>query len=133
MLPPFDDDGLLPTGIHIATIAEVEARFGLESEARRVQMESLHWLIDLARRVGAIRLVINGSFVTDVYEPNDVDCVLLIDETFPTDPALEKELIAGLPFLDIEIAEQVGFDDVVNSLFSTDRFHRRKGMVEIIL
>jgi hypothetical protein len=60
-------------------------RFGRESELRRVQMESIGWLYDAARRAGALRLVNNGTFATDVFEPNDVDCVLLIDESFPAD------------------------------------------------
>jgi hypothetical protein len=77
MIPPFNEHGYLPTGVHQATLDEVDVRFGKESEVRRVQMESLRWLADLARRVGVERLVINGSFVTDLLEPNDVDCVLL--------------------------------------------------------
>jgi hypothetical protein len=90
----------LPPGIHPATLDEVAVRFGRESEVRRVQMESLRWLVDLARRAGVDRLMINGSFVTDVLEPNDADCVLLIGPGFPHDQAAEMELIAGLPFLD---------------------------------
>jgi hypothetical protein len=43
-----------------ATIDEVAARVGRESEVRRVQMESLRWLVDLARRGGVKRLVRRG-------------------------------------------------------------------------
>src|SRR5579884_1552290 len=85
MIPDFNDDGYLPPGIHLATLEEVAARFGQESEVRQVQMESLRWLLDLARRAGVQRLVVNGSFVTDEVEPNDVDCVLLIGQDFPRD------------------------------------------------
>jgi Family of unknown function (DUF6932) len=83
MIPPFEENGYLPPGVHSATLDEVEARFGRESELRRVQMESLRWLVDLARRAGVARIVINGSFVTEVFEPNDVDCVILIGAGFP--------------------------------------------------
>ena len=79
MIPPFDEHGYLPPGIHPATLEEVGDRFGCESEVRRVQMESLRWLVDLARRAGGDRLVINGSFV------NLADFNLLIDEFFATD------------------------------------------------
>lgn len=72
MIPPFDERGYLPPGIHPATLDEVEARFGRESEVHSVQTESLRWLAELARRSGVQRFVINGSFVTDVLEPNDV-------------------------------------------------------------
>ena len=53
MIPPFDEHGYLPPGIHLATIDDVVARFGSQSEIRRVQMESLRWLVELARRTGA--------------------------------------------------------------------------------
>ena len=69
MIPPFNEHGYLPPGIHSATLDEVESRFGCGSELRRVQLESLRWLVDLAGRAGAVRLIINGSFVTDVIEP----------------------------------------------------------------
>jgi hypothetical protein len=97
VLPDFNDDGYLPPGVHLATFDEVAVRFGEESELRRVQLESLRWLIDLARRAGVLRLIVNGSFVTDVFEPNDVDCVLLVDREFPRDPIAEIELKQGLP------------------------------------
>ena len=32
---------------------------------------------EIAKRAGVQRLIINGSFVTAIVEPNDVDCVLL--------------------------------------------------------
>jgi hypothetical protein len=50
---------------------------------------------------GVQRIVLNGSFVTDIMEPNDVDCVLLVGPGFPADPIAEAELTAGLPFLEI--------------------------------
>lgn len=103
MIPPFNEHGYLPSGIHSATIDEVAARFGRESEVCRVQMESLHWLVHVARRAGVSRLVLNGSFVTDVLEPNDVDCVLLIGAGFPRDESAEAEMLAGLPFLELNL------------------------------
>ena len=62
-------------------------------------MESLRWLVDLARRAGAFRIVVNGSFVTDAYEPNDVDCALLIGANYPSDATADAELQQGLPFM----------------------------------
>ena len=132
MIPLFDEHGYLPPGIHPATLDELEARFGRESEVRRVQMESLRWLVDLARRAGIERLVINGSFVTDVLEPNDADCVLLIGAGFPHDKAAEVELLAGLPFLELSLVNQADFDLLVEQFFATDRHSVGKGMVEII-
>jgi hypothetical protein len=132
MIPEFGDGGQLPPGIHTATIDEIEARFGRQSELRRVQMESLRWLIDLAERSGVIRLVVNGSFVTDTLEPNDVDCVLLIGDGFPRDAEAEAELLAGLPFLEIQLVRERAFTILVESFFATDRFRNPKGMIEVI-
>ena len=132
MIPPFDDHGYLPPGVHPATLDEVEARFGRESELRRVQMQSLRWLVDLARRAGVLRLVINGSFVTDVLDPNDVDCVLLIESGFPREQAAEEELVAGLPFLELSLVSQADFNLLVEEFFATDRHSVAKGMVEVV-
>jgi hypothetical protein len=41
MIPDYNDDGYLPPGIHCATLEEIAARFGQESELRQAQMESL--------------------------------------------------------------------------------------------
>ena len=132
MIPPFNEHGYLPSGIHPATIDEVAARFGRESEVRRVQMESIRWLVDVARRAGINRLVLNGSFVTDVLEPNDVDCVLLIGTGFPRDESAEAELLAGLPFLELSLVSQGDFDLLVDEFFATDRQSNEKGLVEVI-
>src|SRR5438552_13186344 len=98
MIPPFDDSGVLPPGIHPASLDEIEARFGGQSELRRVQMDSVRWMLDLARRVRVQRIILNGSFVSDIMEPNDVDCVLLVPAGPPADRFALRKLRAGLPF-----------------------------------
>jgi hypothetical protein len=133
MIPPFDENGYLPSGIHKATLEEVDARFGRDSEIRRAQMESLRWLVDLARDAGLQRLVINGSFTTDAHEPNDVDCVLLIGSEYRGNTPAEDELLGGLPFLDIDLVRQPDFDIMVNRYYATDRSLISKGMIEVLL
>ncbi len=78
------------------------------------------------------RLIVNGSFVTDEFEPNDVDCVLLASADDPRDIAADAELIAGLAFLQIDIVKQADFDVMVETNFATDRRFRRKGMLEVV-
>ncbi len=132
MIPSFDDDGYLPPGIHPADLDEIEARFGRESELRQVEMESVRWLVDLARRAGVRRIILNGSFATAALEPNDVDCALLIGPGFPQDAKAEADLIGGLPFLDIHLVRQDGWDELVGNIFATDRRLNPKGMIEVI-
>lgn len=131
MIPPFQDNGYLPPGIHKATIEEVEARFGLESELHRVQMESLTWLVDLIKPAGVMRLVLNASFVTDIYEPNDVDCVLLLGPPATRDPEAVNEIYVGLPFLQIHVVGQKELDILVNEIFASDRETTPKGLIEV--
>src|SRR5260370_16509852 len=119
MIPAFNDDGYLPPGIHPATLEEIAARFGQESEIRQVQMAALRWLVDLARRAGVQRLVVNGSFVTDKVEANDVDCVLLIGPDFPRDASAETELLAGLPFINLELPGHQPFPPFPTNTFPT--------------
>lgn len=131
MIPPFAESGYLPPGVHPATLDEIELRFGRSSELRRVQMDSVRWMIDLAARAGIDRIVLNGSFVTDIIEPNDVDCVLLIGAAYPADAIAADDLEHGLPFLEIAMLPEKAFSALVDEFFSTDRDGQPKGVVEI--
>jgi hypothetical protein len=133
MIPSFNDLGVLPPGVHPATLDEIDARFGRESELRRVQMESVRWMTDLSARAAVERIVLNGSFVTDTIEPNDVDCVLLFRPGRQRNRDAVNQLRAGLPFLDIKLVSQSDFDEFVNVIFGTDRMGDPKGLIEVIL
>ncbi|MEX0642413.1 MAG: hypothetical protein WD468_06915 [Pirellulales bacterium] len=126
MIPPFDQSGYLPPGIHPATLDEIVARFGHLSEIRRVQLESIRWMVELATTAGIQRIILNGSFVTDIMEPNDVDCILLGAES-AIDPNAELELLQGLPFLEISLVDPDDFNELVNETFASDRFGAPKG------
>jgi hypothetical protein len=132
VIPDFDEQGYLPPGVHGATLDEIAERFGRESELRQVEMESLRWLVDLARRAGVLRIVVNGSFVADVYEPNDVDCALLLGSDYPADRAADAELQGGLPFIQAEMLTQEAFDYYVQTIFGTDRRGVPKGLIEVL-
>jgi len=90
-------------------------------------------MVDLAVRAGVQRIVLNGSFVTDIMEPNDVDCALLLAADYPRDAAASEELVKGLPFLEILRVEQHEFDRLLHRFFATDRHGLDKGMIEISL
>lgn len=132
MIPPFNDDGFLPPGIYPASLEEIQARFGRNPELRRVQMQSIRWMVELAVKAGVQRIILNGSFTTDIMEPNDVDCVLLIERGFPADASAEAELNAGLPFLELKLVRQAEFDEYITETFGTDRMGVPKGMIEVI-
>jgi len=133
VIPKFNDVGYLPPGIHLASLDEIAARFGEESELRRAQMDSVRWLVEMTKRAGILRVILNGSFVTDVFEPNDVDCAMLLSPDFPVDPVAAAELNDGLPFVDLHMVEANEFAILVDKFYATDRDSIPKGVIEVIL
>jgi hypothetical protein len=133
MIPPFNENGYLPPGVHKASLDEIAERFGRQSEMRVAQMDSVRWLVDMARRVGVERIVLNGRFATAIPEPNDVDCLLLVSPAFVEVEEVEIAFEDGLPFLEIEIVSRSEFDYFVRRFFSEDRDNIPKGMIEVIL
>lgn len=80
-IPPFDTNGLLPTGIYVCTLPEVRERFGgfQGSEQRPRLFQRLEAFIGDARAAGIVcALIINGSFVTAQTIPNDIDLVVVL-------------------------------------------------------
>jgi len=72
MIPQLTADGLLPEGVHPATLEELSERFG-GNERRRQLLRGLNEALRLLRAAGCRRIYINGSFVTAKERPNDID------------------------------------------------------------
>ena len=72
------------------------------------------------------------EFRHDKLEPNDVDCVLLVEPGFPSDDTAAAELLSGLPFVNMELVDRDAFEHFTQKIFATDRDLVVKGMVEVI-
>ncbi len=72
MIPPFDEDGNLPAGIHAASAAEFRKRYG-RGVRRAELLAGLDSAILALRRAGCRTLYLNGSFTTANPKPNDYD------------------------------------------------------------
>ena len=141
-IPPFRDDGCLPSGVHLATLDEVRSRFGESSERRRELMQRVVDWVDLAHAVEARRLVLDGSFVTEKHSPNDVDAVMLLPKDFQgrisrSDPSaweLEETIRYKEP-QELHAAFNESQWDRILQFFSRVRLRIgiRKGHVEVIL
>jgi hypothetical protein len=82
MMPDFTENGLLPAGIYRVTLEVFEKRFAYfaHSDRRFRLYEKLRELCQQARQSGVVkRLLVGGSFVTAKAEPNDFDCILVLD------------------------------------------------------
>ncbi len=83
MLPPLDEKGDLPPGVHAAGWGEIEQRFGTLTQARVRAFAMLKRVHELARRTGSLRnFYVFGSFVSSTPEPRDVDVLLVMARDF---------------------------------------------------
>ncbi len=90
-LPALLATGDLPAGIHHVTIAEVVQRFGADSGQRALVTRRLLHIYDLAQRTGHLQqFIVFGSYVTAKAEPNDVDVVLVMKDSFRLDGCLRE-------------------------------------------
>lgn len=142
-IPAFAESGDLPTGIHKATLEEVEVRFGKQPPARKQTVERLRRVYGLASSTGHLaRFVIFGSFVTAKPEPNDVDIVLLMDNDFDVshlkgeaallfDHTVAQAMFGSSVFWVRKLAALGGEDDFVAG-WQIKRDGTPRGIVEVI-
>ncbi len=142
-IPPFDENGNLPPGIHWVTWDEFKERFGTNYKRLR-QIEGLKKAMEQLKAAGCRTIYINGSFVTSKTYPNDFDACWDIDDTdldylrihAPrllnyTDSAAQKAMYRG----EIYFSEQrVGScEETSIEFFQQDRSKNRKGIIAIDL
>jgi len=72
VIPPFDENGNLPPGVHDATWDELEERFG-GNKTRKKQLRGLRLALDDLKRAGCSIVYIDGSFVSEKEKPGDFD------------------------------------------------------------
>jgi len=82
-LPELTGSGELPVGVHRASLQETLARFGIGHPQRIAIGDRLQRIHRMAAATGQLaRFVVFGSFVTDKPDPNDVDVLLVMDDSF---------------------------------------------------
>ena len=142
-LPEFTDEGDLPPGVHRATLADILERFGQGSAKRVAVADRLNRIYELGVSTGQMaRFVIFGSFVTAKAEPNDVDIVILMEDTFDlaavTDEAalvfqhMEADAYFGASVFWTKRSGAVGGEQAMIEYWQTRREGGRRGIVEIV-
>jgi hypothetical protein len=77
MLPSLDTRGFLPAGIHIATFAEVENRFAMDTHRAHLLAEFRRFVADhLIGCASGLQLYLSGSYFSDKLVPGDIDCTV---------------------------------------------------------
>lgn len=135
--------GDLPVGIHPASWAELEERFGKGSDSRVRGLATLRHLYELAARASALRrFLVFGSFVSAAAEPRDVDVVLIMDAAFRLEEApRESQTLFSHADADARfgasvfwIRESMLSEDEMREFletWQTKRDRTRRGIVEI--
>lgn len=142
-LPAFNQEGELPPGVHRATLAEVLQRFGSGSLQRRAVADRLNRLYQLAVSTGQLgRFVVFGSFVTVKDEPNDVDIVMLMEDTFDLSTVtgeaalvfqhLEADAHFGASVFWTSRSGALGGEDAMIEYWQVRREGGKRGIVEFI-
>src|SRR5438128_10679457 len=108
-LPEFNEFGDLPEGNHFASLAEVVARFGSGTTQRAAVTGRLQRIYRLAMATGHLdRLVVFGSYVSDVDDPNDIDVILVMRNDFrPEDCPAESVVLFDHARADDELGASV--------------------------
>lgn len=109
-IPKLKDNNELPAGEHLACLKEIELAYGVSTERRKELMEGLRNAASNLETAGVRTIWINGSFVTNKKEPNDIDgCweynpsvnINILDPVFLGDRAEMKKNTAWIFLLQI--------------------------------
>jgi hypothetical protein len=126
-----------------ATLRQVRARFGQGSLQRCAVADRLERVYQLVASTGQLaRFVVFGSFVTAKEEPNDVDIILLMEDTFDLASVTGE---AALPFQHMEAdthfgasvfwtrrSGAIGGEQAMVEYWQARRQGGRRGIVEIV-
>jgi len=72
-IPAIQPNGELPPGEHQVSLDEVDSLFGHSTARRKLLMRGLRKAVSNFELSGVRALWVDGSFITDKEEPNDID------------------------------------------------------------
>ena len=92
-IPGLNQNGLLPRGVHDCTLDEIAGSFAGNPHRKRLFQNLVACLEQEIRPVFVHPIFVDGSFVTDKDDPEDVDIVLDLKE------ASDEQKFRGLMFM----------------------------------
>lgn len=75
-IPNFTEKGLLPKGVHSCSLDEAREYFATNTHRKKLWEDFLRFLKEIKNKGLTGDLFIDGSFVTDKEEPNDIEVTL---------------------------------------------------------
>lgn len=146
-IPDFNPDGILPAGIFTCSLEEIEEHFGrFRGTDRRPSLtfKLIEYMKELRSANIAKSIIINGSYITDIDQPNDIDVLLIlkddIDLSQPFPPFIKNSFNNTYIKKHYKLDFKFGFEnhpstDEIISLYSKVKGHpdKEKGLLKIIL
>ena len=137
------NDGLLPAGVHRATIEDLERRFGFSAKRRDLIEQGLKPILQELIKMGIRELYIGGSFTTSKPSPGDVDAYVKTSLESPFyEPLVARQEIWREQFrVQIQLAVEESEDEEEGSFVYWREFFgqtkempsRARGIVELHL
>jgi hypothetical protein len=133
MIPRLRKNGLLPPGIHRATLDEVFRAFPARNQQRHILSDSLQRVVVALRTLDpGIIILIDGSYITSKAEPNDVD-LLIVSAQHTTQDILEYlEHVCPVEAVSLGIYVEPSIPNMVFDFFTTTRKGQAKGSIELM-
>jgi len=94
-LPEFNNEGVLPKGIHICSGLDFLEKFCSFSVERKGFEKPIADILDFSKTNNARHVFIGGSFVTNKEKPSDLDMVIVFLKSEYIPPRSERLLIEG--------------------------------------
>ena len=110
-IPAFRADGWLPEGHHAADWETISAVFGGEPNTQRRELLNrlLQWRDSLRDKGMGSLLILNGSFISQMETPGDVDALFIYDER--SDAIIEADDEAAL-LISYNYVKPAGIGDI---------------------
>jgi hypothetical protein len=142
-----NDQGLLPEGIHVCTLDQVEETFGRfnASDKRPKLFRKLkEYCSELRLAEIADHLIVDGSFVTEKAEPSDIDLVVALRSNIEPDETwspyktnlIRRNQVRSKYGFDVFVAgvESSEYKKYVEFFYQTREHHSfKKGLVKVAL
>lgn len=146
-IPAFDEYGFLPPGVYPCSMEEIRDRFGVfDRSDRRVRLfQELTEYVQEVIAIGmVVSIILDGSFVTEEPEPNDIDLILVLrhDHDFMADlrpieyNVLSKRSVRKRHGIDVLIARDrssllTKYVEFFQGVRQSE--HVRKGILQVVL
>lgn len=104
----------LPEGEHLASLDEIELAYGSSTERRKELMRGLRSASLNMEAAGVKYIWVNGSFVTNKKEPNDIDGCWEYDST------VDLEVLDPVFLNRVKVKEKYGLDFFIANVIEAE-------------